>query len=98
MFFCLSYFNFHKLKIVQQYYVLAYGVEIISDGMNLPIKDNTISCVTSVTAMEHIPNPWLGCKKINRILKPGSFYIGSVAFFYPFHERSHYHMSRLGIK
>jgi hypothetical protein len=48
--------------------------------------------------MEHIPNPWLGCKEIYRILKLGSFYIGSVALVYPFHERSHYHMSHFGIK
>jgi len=41
------FFVYHIListkKIGQQYYVFAYGVEIISDGMNLPIKDNTIT-------------------------------------------------------
>lgn len=79
-------------------YYLDYGVDIIADAMNLPIKDNTISCVTSAAVMEHISDPWLGCKEIYRILIPGGFYIGSVAFLYPFHERSHYNMSHLGIK
>lgn len=79
-------------------YYIDYGVDIIANGMNLPIKDNAISCVTSPAVMEHIPDPWLACKEIYRILRPGGFYIGSVAFLYPFHERSHYNMSHLGIK
>ena len=79
-------------------YYLDYGVDIIANGMNLPIKDNTISCVTSAAVMEHIPDPWLGCKEIYRILKHDGFYIGSVAFLYPYHERSHFNMSHLAIK
>lgn len=75
-----------------------YGVDIIANGMNLPNTNNSMSCVISQHVMEHIPNPWLGCKEIYRVLKIGGIYIGSTAFLEPFHERSHYNMSHLGLK
>ncbi len=79
-------------------YYLDYGVDIIANGMNIPIKDNSISVVTSASVMEHIPNPWLACKEIFRVLEPNGIYIGFTAFLQPFHERSYYNMSHLGVQ
>jgi ubiquinone/menaquinone biosynthesis C-methylase UbiE len=85
-------------KYVGVDYYNDYGVDVIAHGENLPFKNNTFSVVTSSAVMEHIPNPWLACKEIFRVLKPQGYYIGSTAFLYPYHERSHYNMSHLGVK
>jgi len=85
-------------KYVGVDYYNDYGVDVIAHGENLPFKDNTFSVVTSNAVMEHIPNPWLACEEIFRVLKTGGYYIGSTAFLYPYHERSYYNMSHLGVK
>jgi len=48
--------------------------------------------------MEHVPDPWTVCSEIFRVLKPGGLYLGSTAFLQALHERSHYHMTHLGIE
>lgn len=79
-------------------YFIDYGVNLLAHGMNIPIKDNSISVVVSNAVMEHIPDPWRGCDEIYRVLKPNGIYIGSTAFLQPYHERSHYNMTHLGVK
>jgi len=79
-------------------YYLDYGVNLLANGMNIPLKDNTISACTSIAAMEHLPDPWKATGEIFRVLKPGGLYVGSTAFLQAFHERSYYHMTHLGLK
>ncbi|MFA5293180.1 MAG: methyltransferase domain-containing protein [Phycisphaerae bacterium] len=79
-------------------YYLDYGTNLLANSMNIPFKDNTISVCSSISAMEHFPDPWSACNEIFRVIKPGGLYIGSVAFLQPFHERSYYHMTHLGVK
>jgi len=85
-------------KYIGMDYYNDYGVGIIAHGMNIPLKNNSISCVTSNAVMEHIPNPLKACLEIYRVLKPSGIYVGSTAFLQPFHEISHFNMSHLGIK
>ena len=79
-------------------YYLDYGVNLLANGTNIPLKDNTVSICTSHAVMEHIPDPWVASNELFRILKPGGLYIGSTAFLQAFHERSHYNMSHLGVR
>ena len=78
-------------------YYLDYGVNLLANGMNIPLKDNTISVCTSIVTMEHLSDPWQANQEIFRVLKPGGLYVGSAAFLYAFHERSYYHMTHLGL-
>ncbi len=79
-------------------YYLDYGVNLLANGKNIPLKGNTISICTSNAVIEHIPDPWKACSEVFRVLKPGGKYIGSTAFLQTFHERSHYHMTHLGVR
>lgn len=79
-------------------YYLGYGVNLLANGTNIPLKDNTVSICTSHAVMEHIPDPWTACNELFRVLKPGGLYVGSTAFIYAFHERSHYNMTYLGVR
>jgi len=79
-------------------YYLDFGVDLIANGTNIPLEEGIVSVCTSNAVMEHIPNPWKACDEIFRVLKPGGKYIGSTAFLQTFHERSHYHMTHLGVR
>jgi ubiquinone/menaquinone biosynthesis C-methylase UbiE len=79
-------------------YYLDFGVSLLADGTNVPLKDNVISVCTSIAVMEHMPDPWTACDELFRVLKPGGLYVGSTTFLYPFHERSYYNMTHLGVR
>ncbi len=42
---------------------------ICTDGENLPIRNNSVSNIISLTTLQNLPNPILGLKEIQRICK-----------------------------
>lgn len=72
------------------------GVDVIGDAHCLPFKDNSFDIVTSFEVFEHLKNPFIALKEISRVLKPGGYLIGSVAFLKQFHA-SYFHMTHLGV-
>jgi SAM-dependent methyltransferase len=71
--------------------------DYICDGHDLCFADAQFDIVTSLAVFEHLYNPFMAGKEIHRVLKPGGFLVGSVAFLEPFHANSYFHMSHLGI-
>ena len=81
----------HKIK---------YGGEtnvVHGDAHNLQFEDETFDLVLSIACFEHLHSPWVAIKEINRVMKPNSFFFGTVAFLEPEHGKSHFHMTRNGI-
>jgi len=70
------------------------GVEIVkSDAQLMPFQDGTFDIVIADAVLEHIPDPGLAFAEISRVLKPGGFFIGYVAFMECSHEISYCHLS-----
>ncbi len=67
------------------------------DAHALPIKDDAIDLCVSLAVLEHLQHPQIAIQEVYRVLKPGSRFIGSVAFLQPFHDYSYQHLSHLGI-
>jgi SAM-dependent methyltransferase len=67
------------------------------DAHALPLQDNSIDIVMSLAVLEHLRHPQLAVQEIERVLKPGGRFVGSVAFLHPFHDYSYNHLSHLGM-
>lgn len=72
------------------------GVDIIADGHYLPFKGETFNVITAFEVLEHLHEPWVAIKEINRVINHDGRFVGSVAFLKEYHA-SYFHMSFLGV-
>lgn len=72
--------------------------DYLCDGHELPFADEQFDVVTSVAVFEHLYDPFRAAGEKLRVLKKGGVLIGSLAFLEPYHARSYFHMSPLGLR
>jgi ubiquinone/menaquinone biosynthesis C-methylase UbiE len=63
----------------------------------LPFRDSRFDVVYASAAFEHYRDPWCVAHEVRRILKPGGYFCGLIAFIQPWHGASYYHFSHLGV-
>ena len=68
------------------------------DAHDLPFDENTFDVVYSEQALEHLFNPLKAIEEINRVLKAGGFFVGSLAFLEPYRGHSYFHVTHRGLK
>jgi len=69
---------------------------IIGDAHAIPFASNCFDLATGHAVMEHFRQPWIVVDEVFRILKPGGYYHGWVAFIEGFHD-SYFHMTHWAI-
>jgi SAM-dependent methyltransferase len=72
------------------------GTDFLADAHRIPCQPSTFDMVLSMQVLEHLHSPWEAVKEIGRILKPGGWFVGSVAFLKPYHN-SYFHMTHKGV-
>lgn len=70
---------------------------LLADAHCLPFADDSFDLVFTIAVFEHLRNPLRAMQEVARVLKPGGKLLGSVAFLEPFHDRSYFHHSALGV-
>lgn len=75
--------------------VRSQGTDFLADAHKIPLGNATFDGVISMQVLEHLHSPWIAVQEISRILKPGGWFVGSVAFLKPYHN-SYFHMTHKG--
>jgi SAM-dependent methyltransferase len=70
--------------------------DFLADAHAIPFKNDTFACVLSYAVLEHLHNPIIAISEINRVLKSGGIYVGTVSLGEPFHD-SYFHHTPWGI-
>jgi len=60
-------------------------VDIVADGIDLPIKDHSVDVIFNTAMLEHVANPEIIIHEMHRILKPEGDFFCYLPFIVPFH-------------
>jgi SAM-dependent methyltransferase len=61
------------------------SVDLVADGMNIPLIDQCVDTVTCNAVIEHVPDPVVLVSEMHRVLKPGGYLQMMIPFVFPFH-------------
>ncbi|PKL37675.1 MAG: hypothetical protein CVV44_15135 [Spirochaetae bacterium HGW-Spirochaetae-1] len=61
------------------------NVDLTCDMLNIPFSDNSVDCVITLAALEHVPHPEKAVQDMHRILKPGGMVCCYMPFIVGFH-------------
>lgn len=59
--------------------------DFFGDGLNLPIRTDSVDLILSQAVLEHVPDPRRAVSEMRRILRPGGVVYAEVAFMQPLH-------------
>ncbi len=72
------------------------AADLLADAHFIPFQSSSFECVLSYAVLEHMYNPMQAVAEIERVLKPGGKYIGTVSQGEPFHD-SFFHLTPWGL-
>ena len=79
-----------RTKIIGNFYTF--------DGINIPFDNNYFDVIYSNQVFEHVRYPEALLTEINRVLKPGAYFMGSVSYLEPYHSFSYWNYTPYGFK
>jgi SAM-dependent methyltransferase len=68
------------------------------DGINMPLASASVDLIFCRQVLEHVQHPEKLLNEINRTLKPGGLFIGSVSQLEPYHSFSQFNWTAWAIK
>jgi SAM-dependent methyltransferase len=90
--------------VLEQLGYTYHGVDFSGDAADdlvdahaLPYEDGLFDLIFSVAVLEHLSHPARAVAEVFRVLVPGGYFIGTVAFLEPFHDNSFFHFTHLGL-
>jgi SAM-dependent methyltransferase len=74
-----------------------FGYVGVADVHALPFVSSAFAAACTFAVLEHVRVPRLVLTELARVLRPGGVVLGSVAFLEPYHLRSRFHLTELGL-
>jgi SAM-dependent methyltransferase len=71
---------------------------LCGDGHHLPFRDEAFDLTIAIAVLEHLQSPLEAVREVWRVTKSGARFLGIAGFLEPYHMRSYYHMSHLGLE
>jgi len=65
-----------------------YSPTILGDIHAMPLEDKSVDGILCLSVLEHLHNPQLAIKEMNRILADGGKLLAYTHFIYPYHARN----------
>ncbi len=59
--------------------------DVVASALDMPFKDERFDCVIATECFEHISDPFLFCREMTRVLKPGGELVITVPFLFHQH-------------
>ena len=72
------------------------SADLLVDAHSMPFCNNFFECVFCYAVLEHLHSPVLAIREIERVLRPGGIFIGTVSQGEPFHA-SYFHHTVWGL-
>ena len=72
------------------------SADVLADAHSIPFVDSSFECVFSYAVLEHLHSPHVAIREIERVLRPGGLFIGTVSQGEPFHA-SYFHHTTWGL-
>ena len=69
---------------------------IAFDGVHIPLPDESVDIVYSRQVFEHVHSPKELLLQVQRVLKPGGWFVGSTSHLEPYHSRSFWNFTPFG--
>lgn len=69
---------------------------IAFDGVHIPLPDESVDIVYSRQVFEHVHSPKELLQQVQRVLKPGGWFVGSTSHLEPYHSRSFWNFTPFG--
>ena len=67
------------------------SADILADAHAIPFQDATFDGILSFAVLEHLHNPFIAVQEIERLLRPGGVFVGTVSQGEPFHASFFHH-------
>lgn len=68
-----------------------YNPDIIGDIHALPFGDQSLDALICLSVLEHVEDPFLACREMLRVLKPGGTLVAYVPFLFYYHAEGTYY-------
>ncbi|MBF0528719.1 MAG: class I SAM-dependent methyltransferase [Deltaproteobacteria bacterium] len=87
-------------RVVNLDYFLFPTVDIVADAAAIPFANESFDMVICEFMIEHVPDPYIVCQEMARVLKPGGSLYISYPFIHPYHSfpSDYYRFTHMGIE
>jgi SAM-dependent methyltransferase len=72
------------------------GAPMFADCQAIPLRAESCELVMSISMLQYVPDPMVVFREVYRVLKPGGWFLGTVAFLEPYNN-TYFHHTHLGV-